>query len=305
MAITDRYPVRTDAVPDVSVFDAVIENGRRRDVVGMAAVPVVLLALNILPLPIRAAPVADPTITSAYTALVVHASVGHLLADVIAFITVVSTAYVLCLSADRRTEFLTAFVSVLLVFPVVVSGLNPIVERPPLGYGLSGVVFAFLGFLSLSLYWYACAQFDDMSTVALLPVSFFAGAGAIAALAVPAVPARVAALVVATVGGLAYAVSMVGQSYRPFGAPLGRNEAVIGPVELAAGALVVLLVLPLGTFPIAPVTGNAAATLYTHVSVYCLGFAVPASAVHLGGRVKRSVRAGWPGREDSHDGEGA
>lgn len=117
----------------------------------------------------------DPTLLGAYTANFVHFSIPHLLANLLGYLLVGVTAYGACLLARRRQSFLTAFVGFILLYPLGLSYANVVLGRSGIGYGFSGVVMSFVGFLPLALGWLIRQQYRSGAPIGLARLLFLSG----------------------------------------------------------------------------------------------------------------------------------
>ena len=192
------------------------------DLVALAAVPVVLLAVFALPEPTRrslAFAYHDPTALTALSAHYVHFDPDHLLANLAGYGLLAGVGYLLAAASRQRRFFFVAFATVCVAFPVVLSALNLAVPRRAVGFGFSGVNMAFAGLLPLLLAAFVHTRlrpvpravadgssatggssatdtslspdgptepFSESTPVRLLPATFFVLVGWMASLALPA-----------------------------------------------------------------------------------------------------------------------
>lgn len=116
--------------------------------------PMCLLWVHTLPRTPRrglALAFSDPSLSSLFTAHFVHLSTGHLLSNLTIYALVVPTAYLLARRTGDLPAFRRGFLTVVIGFPVALSGLSVALGRPALGYGFSGVNMALFGLLTLLL----------------------------------------------------------------------------------------------------------------------------------------------------------
>lgn len=246
------------------------------DLVLLGVVPVVLVLVYLLP-PVlvdgwRLA-IQDPTLAGALLSHLVHLNQEHLLANLLGYALLAPLTYVLCVAADRRTEFLVAFATIMVAFPPVLSALNLALVRPSISYGFSGIDMALLGLETLAVAWYVEARFDRPATDAYAPLGFFLVTGVIAAWAAPPSTLRLAAIGLALGAAVAYvgaAVSRADASVRFVPALLA-----VGRSELAVVGLLTALLYPLAAFPVDPAWSGTVVNLYVHVLGFCLGFVAP------------------------------
>jgi hypothetical protein len=260
---------------------AVAANGSPADALLVAAAPVALVAVFLLPEATREAFVLDyrePTAVDLYASHFVHFGRPHLAANLAAYAAAVVPAYCCCVAAGRRTDFLAAFGAVLAVFPYALSGLNAVFVRPSVGYGFSGLAMAFLGFLPVALALFARERLLPGVSLDHAPLLFFAGAGTVAVLAVPASRFALVGVVVAAVGVAAYGWSL----WRAVDAT--RLRAVpgrAGDAELAAAGVVLVLAAPFVAFPPDVAGDGYVLNVYSHLLGFCLGFIAPFTALRL------------------------
>lgn len=248
---------------------------RPADLLVLATVPALLLAVFELPASLRrtlALSYVNPTPLTAVTAHFVHLDAVHLGTNLAVYGLVATVAYFLCAFAGRRHEFFVAFAVFLLAFPVVLSALNVALARPRVGYGFSGVNTAFFGFLPIALTWYLSAGLGAPVTVRDAAMLFFASTTLVALVAVPL---SMPSAAIAVVGVLATVVYALESSHRVTTLP-SRLSAVWrtrpGWVEFAVIAAATLAVFPLAAFPPDPAGGGRVVNLYAHLLGYALGF---------------------------------
>ena len=273
------------------------------DFASLAVVPTVLGAVFLLPESIRldlALVYTEPTVLSAYTMHFVHLSAGHLATNLVTYLLVVPLTYVLSVRAGRRDVFRIAIVTFLVAFPLVLSGLNLLIDRPRIGYGFSGINMAFLGLLPLMLLSYLKRNAPATFALDHAPALFFAGVGLIAVLAVPSPRLRLGVAGFAAFGATLYLRGLT---------PIWRLRADVRSVfaqdgsEYAVVGLLVFGLLPIAAFPPDPTGSGTVLNLYTHLLGYCLGFIAPYATVTLLDRARGST-PGDPGRSAIESGQG-
>jgi len=129
------------------------------DIAAVLAVPVVLVAVQLLPDPVRGALVLNygsPGVVQAYTTHFVHADWGHLAGNVGVYLVAVALVYLLLIYADARRTFYAGFALVLLFVPFPVSALDLYLVGPEAGdastRGFSGLASAFVGFVPVAVF---------------------------------------------------------------------------------------------------------------------------------------------------------
>jgi len=280
----------SDAPPasELGFRAAVAANGRRVDAALLASVPVALVGVfALVPAAVREGFVLDyraPTAVDMYASHFVHFGRAHLAANLAAYALGALPSYWYFAAAGRRGDFLSAFGAVLAVFPYALSGLNAVFVRPSVGYGFSGLAMAFLGLLPVALAVFVRERLLPGVSLDHAPVLFFAGAGTVALLAVPASRVALLGVAVAAVGVAAYGWSL----WRAVDA--GRLRAALGragDAELAAAGVVVVLAAPFVAFPRGDAAGGGyVLNVYSHLLGFCLGFIAPYAALRLAAAVE-------------------
>lgn len=268
--------------------------GRRlpsRDLAVLLAVPVVLGAVFVLPESLRRSLVfayTDPSPVTAYVAPFVHLDTTHLLVNVLGYAVVVPTIYALATLSGTRRRFWVAFVTFVVVFPPVLSYLNLAILRPTVGYGFSGVLLAFVGYLPIALADFATENLDAGPPETVSPTVFFLGLALVAVLGVQSVVPENRTVLVGTsllvVATLLSAVAFYVSSAHSHGSPfvLGRVVGPPGYFELfvvASGLFVGMLFV---AFPAEPFTDRGVVNLYVHLLGYALGFTAPYATLQVG-----------------------
>jgi hypothetical protein len=198
-------------------------------------------------------------------------------------------------TSGHRQQFYVVFFNFVLVFPTLLSYLNLSVLRLSVGFGFSGIVMAFAGYLPVALAKYAETHFDIGPRTAIAPVLAFLSLALIAVLSVRSVIAEnttvllgVSGLVVATVlSAVLYAVS-VSERQPNLRTNLIEATAKPGYFELGVVALVLVFGLPFVAFPANPSGASTAVNLYVHLLGYTLGFLVTYIVSEYGLRVSSS-----------------
>jgi len=276
-------------------FEALFTPTTAADVLLLCVVPAVLLAVATLPLSVRQSLVfeyADPTLRTALLSSFVHVGLRHLAVNLVGYALVVPVAYLLSVANGERDRFRIAFVSLVLVCPIVLSYLNLTIIRGAGSAGFSGVLMALYGYLPLALASHAEEQFELGKRRTTGPLLFFVGLTLITLLTLGAiqtygvtVPFRgrtvaVGHVLTATLVGLLAALVLILVLYGLSAADEGAELRVAlraatkkaGHFELAVVATGLFLALPFATFPVDPVVGGRVLNLYTHLLGYALGF---------------------------------
>lgn len=265
------------------------------DVAVLAAVPLVLAGVFRLPRHVRSSFVfeyTDPSLLTAFTSAFVHFDRIHLLVNVGTYTVVVAVVFALAVTSGHRRQFYVVFANFVLVFPAVLSALNLSVVRSAVGFGFSGVVMAFAGYLPVALAEYADTHFDIGPRTAVAPVLAFLSLALIAVLSVQSVVAEnttvllgVSGLVVATLLSAVLYATSVSERHANVTATLADTADRTGYFELAVVALVLVFGLPFVAFPATPQRLNSSVNLYVHLLGYTLGFLVTYVVSEFGWRV--------------------
>ena len=248
-----------------------------RDLVALAAVPVVLAGLHFLvPQSVQnslALDHADPALHTFFTAAYFHDSVAHLEGNVVGYVLAATYTFALTLFVDRLSWFRRVFVVNLLVLPVVVnvadlftwSFLNPGVE--PVSRGFSGVAAAFVGSLLVALYVFLSERHGSDVGGAVGVSLFLVLMGLIGV--------RYGGFDPILLGLIAVGLAVSGgptiyrQSQRDieFGRDEGLSTAAVGLVGVVLAYMVLALFPPTAAL----VSGEAAVNLYAHIIGFLSG----------------------------------
>ena len=272
-----------------SFFRSLRANARAIDLAFLVSVPLVLLGVFSLPMATRESltfAYTDPTLLTAYTSAFVHLDSTHLLVNVGGYLLVASLAYLLSVLSGRRRRFLVAFAVFLAAFPIALSYLNLAVVRPSVGYGFSGVLLAFVGYLPIALADYLDAQFDIGPSRSIAPALFFVGLALSALLSVrSAVTYGLAAA--ALLSALLYALPAFERPGR-LRSNVRAAAGMAGHFELFAVGLLAFLAFVFVAFPADPTTGGSVVNLYAHLLGYALAFVATYASVEVGLRLPGS-----------------
>lgn len=278
----------TDSRNSRSFLEAIRRDVRRREVASLAVVPAVMLAVSLLPVPVKrsfAFSYVDPSPITAVTAHYVHLSQGHLLANVLGYLVLVTIGYLLAVLAGRRRMFTVSLVVYLLAFPPILSTLNLVVPREAIMYGFSGVNMAIAGLLPLLLTTYVGRRLLGPVRGRDAPALFFLVMALVAVIAIPRQPVTLLVAIGSGLAALAYAADL----YERFhDSPDGDRGASIGDgstrgwLELAVVGGIIAVGYPLIGFPSDPSGAGLVVNVYVHALGYSLAFIVPYVAFELG-----------------------
>jgi len=138
--------------PEYTPFFSRIRHESKRIDAVLTTIPLLLLAVFLLPIETRRAFVfdyQDPTVITAFSANYVHLSASHLVSNLVVCTIFLILAYFLALSNGVRDQFYMELCTVLFIFPVLLSYLNLAIPRSAVGYGFSGLNMAFLGYIAV------------------------------------------------------------------------------------------------------------------------------------------------------------
>ena len=255
---------------------------RLRDVLLLSLVPAAAVAVFFLPAPVRrslAFNYVEPTPFTAVTATYVHLTLEHLVPNLLAYVFVVGTGYVLALLAGRRRLFGTAALTYVLAVGPLLWALNLAVPRPAIGFGLSGLNMAFAGLLPILLVAFARRHLSHSIEARHAPIPFFVVLTGVALLAVPLTKVTVGIAVASGVLAVVYGVSLVTALRND---PPNAGQDTGKWLEIFVVAVVLTIGYPLLGFPAEPAVGGAVINLYVHFLGYGLAFMVPYIGVEAG-----------------------
>ncbi|MFT4881004.1 MAG: hypothetical protein ACI9CA_001804 [Natronomonas sp.] len=255
---------------------------RTVDLLVLAAVPIVLVGVFLTPTALRRRflfEYTDPALPAAFISALVHLDGTHLLVNVVTYGLVVPVVFVLELLGGNRARFYRTFLVFVTLVPLVLSYSNLAAPRPAVGYGFSGVVMAFAGYLPFALAAFAETRLEIGSKSSLAPVLFFPTLGLVCVLSLRPVILRNTTVLVGA-GGLVVvtllSTLLFAVSAYEGGAVsrhrLSRALSLGGYCDLALVGLVLVATLPFVAFPAEPGSLEGTANLYVHLFGYALGF---------------------------------
>lgn len=273
-----------------SLASVLREAVRVRDCLALAVVPLVLVAVFLLPVETRRAlafAYHDPSILHAYTAHFVHLRVEHLASNVLGYGLLAGVGYVLAVVAGNRRLFGVAAVTYVLAFPLVLSALNLAVPRRALGYGFSGVNMAFAGLLGVVVVEYVGRRVDTRVRSRHAPVVFFVALAVVSLVALPPNTVSFALAATSTLVVVVYLLYVLGIGVRtPTSSVEPTNSLASGRSErwmdLAVLGTLLFFGYPFVGFPAPNVADGMVVNLYVHLLGFSLGFIVPYVAITLG-----------------------
>lgn len=272
-----RYPSeRIERLTEEGFLEALRRRAHPLDVVGLAALPVLLVAVHELSGAAGVFRTEAPTLSSAYLTTVHHYDRAHLLGNLAGYLLVVPTAYVLSVLSDRRKHFWATAVVLVGGLPLLLAGAHILRSEPVAVVGFSGVMMGFVGYLSLILVGYVATRFSAAAHLDHAPLVFFAGMAVVAAAVLPSAPASllVAAVVAAAVAAYLYAAVRDLPSPRAVVAAFRANTGRPGYAEAALlGAVSLAGTFALGFFG-DPAADGTAVSLFSHLVGYGAGFIV-------------------------------
>lgn len=274
-----------NATTDEGIAQVLRNRVRLLDLLLLSVLPTVLVVVYTLPTATRRSLsflYTDPTPFSAYTAHFVHFTPNHLIANLLAYVILVSVCYALAVLADQRLFFGTAAVVVLFVFPPLLSFLNLAIPRYAVSFGSSALNMALLGLLPLLLVSYAHKQLSLSVPLRAAPAAFFGLLAWMVVLALPLSAVTLGLAAAAAGGALLYIHSL------PTGQMPGPREtlrqviATGGFGDLFAVGVVLAVVYPVVGFPTDPATAGRVVNMYGHLLGFSLAFIGPYALLEAG-----------------------
>lgn len=245
----------------------------------------------------------DPSLVTAALAPYVHLELSHLLVNVIGYLLVAPTAYLLSVASGHRTRFFVTFATFLAVFPPVLSYLNLAAVRSASGLGFSGIVLAFVGYLAFAIAEHLHVNLRIGPAWSTGGTLFFLGFAIAAPLSVRSVTVD-RATVALGIGGLVLATllsallfALVVAETDSLGRRLRLATANRGSFELGVVATAVFLLFQFVAFPADPTGDGSTLNLYTHLLGYALGFMVTFVTVYVLSRFDDERRRPLTNRE--------
>lgn len=267
------------------------------DIVSVFSPPIILGFVYSWPEELRASLLFDytaPTVLTAFASTFVHLDGGHLLVNIGMYLLVVPLLFALCVVNQNRRQFYVVFLTVLFAFPFVLSYLNLAIFRPSAGFGFSGVLMAFVGYLPVALAEYLDGLFDIGPANQTGPLLFLLSLGCISILSLQSVSMASPVLklgLITSVGIVMAAVLLYTlELYNQRGPSRSQLRAAFqtpGYFELALGTVVVLFAAQFVAFPPSPSSESGVLNLYVHFVGYALGFLVSFTTIEL------AERFGW------------
>ncbi|MFP4591702.1 MAG: hypothetical protein ACLFM8_09610 [Halobacteriales archaeon] len=246
------------------------------DLLLIVTVPVALLIVHLLPAGVResfAFAYADPGLETALTATYVHLDTTHLINNLVVYVVILPTAYLLEVLSDRRRRFAVIFVAFAVGLAPVISYLNLAIARPGATLGFSVLNLAFLGYLAIAVGTYVDPTDGPASERALSTVAFLFGLAWVAVLMAQTTVTYLIATV--SIGlGLSYVVARGGWTahVRP---ALSRLRTIPGTLELTMFAVAVMVAIPVFSFATVTAPEGATVNRWGHLVGFALGFLVP------------------------------
>jgi len=252
-------------------------------------VPVVLGVVFLLPIEIRrelALVYTEPSLRTMYAAHFVHFEFPHLAANLLVYLLVVPFALAVSVWSGRRRRFYLVAFTVLLAFPLVLSGLNVLFPRPRIGMGFSGLNLAFVGYLPHVLADHVEAEHPagERSRAALLALAFFVGTAIVTVRVAASLggPFRIELgwLLTAGAGSLAAVVGLA----QPVASRLW-SQGLAGvhiPPLVVLGSLLFVLLMVVGFPDVSPADGSVV-NIFLHLLGYSFGYIVPYTAFQVVG----------------------
>jgi len=259
------------------------------DVAFLVYIPAALVGVFLLPMELRrelALRYMEPSVRTMYAAHFVHFDFLHLVSNLLVYLLVVPFSLAVSVWSGRRRRFYVVAVTILLAFPLILSGLNVLFPRPRIGMGFSGLNLAFVGYLPHVL----ADRFEaehpewERSRAALLALAFFVGTGIVTVRVVASIRGAprigIGWALAAGIGSFAAAAGLT----RPVVSCL-RSQGITGgsiPPLVALGSLLFVLLMIVG-FPEASATGGSVVNVFLHLLGFSFGYIVPYTAFQVFG----------------------
>ncbi len=213
----------------------------------------------------------EPTLMTAYTSHIVHIEWTHLLGNLLSYVLLASTGWLLYRLAGYRDIWLPWMGTYLLAFPPVLAGLNLAVERNAITIGFSGLNTALLGALPVGIGLLLAR--NTVFEIQQSPVLFVPPLWVLVLSGVPHTP--LAGIGSGLVGllTLVYLSALRGQFQSIWRT---TKDLLYQPVvaEILVTGVVLLFAYPVVVFPIEPTTGNGITNYYIHLLGYTMGVIV-------------------------------
>jgi hypothetical protein len=268
------------------------------DVVLMALFPLVIAGTYALPASTREVLVfeyEDPTLETAFASAFVHLDAAHFSQNLLLYALVILSVYALCLTARNRQQFRVFVVTVLIVFPFVLSYINLGIARSSVSFGASGLVMAFAGYLPLALAAYLEGNLGIGPVRTFAPLIFIPTLGLVSVLSLQSVIRTNPTALLVVVGLVAaallatlwYAISAYERSKTTDWDVRNAAETPGGP-ELVGAASLVLLSILFVAFPADPTVEAGVVNLYEHFLGYSLGFIASFTTAEVTNRIDKA-----------------
>jgi hypothetical protein len=246
------------------------------DLVALAVVPAVLVAIFVLPSSVRERFVfesAAPTVRTAYLSHFVHRQQVHLLGNVTVYLVVAPVTYLLCVLAGRRLLFRAMFVTLLTVFPFALSVMQLLFPRQREILGFSGLNAGLFGLLCVAWIAYVSEQLLRSEPTQYAPALLFVICGVIALITLPARAWRLEIGLGSLALGVGYLLLWVRRD-RPDMAEVRDGLNRPGYAELAGAGSGLIVSYPFVGFRKIVTVGTGVIDVYIHLLGFALAFIV-------------------------------
>jgi hypothetical protein len=249
---------------------------RGLDLVALAVVPAVLVAVFTLPPSVRERFVFEstaPTVRAAYLSHFVHRQQPHLLGNVTVYLVVAPVTYLLCVLAGRRLLFRATFVTLLIVFPFALSMMQLLFPRQREILGFSGLNAGLFGLLCIAWIAYVSEQFLRSESIEYAPALLFVICGVVALITLPARAWRLEIGLGSVALGIGYLLLWI-RSNRPDPARVRDGLNRPGYAELTGAGLGLIVSYPFVGFRDIVTVGTGVIDVYIHLLGFALAFIV-------------------------------
>lgn len=271
------------------VVEEVLVHGRRRDIAGFVAVPVLLAVIFLAFGPNVPALTFDPTrptVLSAFLAHFAHASISHLMGNLAVYLVAVGVGYPLALLCGCRRLYLFLVSSILLLLPFVLSTVSLVFLPTTSVIGFSGLALGLIGTIPPVLFRFLRSRVHPAFSVGDAIGLFLVGTAAMTWQAAGSLPAG-RPLSVAIVGVGLVSLTPVGRRIgnRPNGLEVLSTDLLL----LVVTAVLLVLLAVAMTVPSGATLAATRTTMLLHLLGYSGGFGV--TMVTMGWlRIRRAPR---------------
>lgn len=213
----------------------------------------------------------DPTLATAISSHFVHMGPAHFASNLVGYVLIVATGYVLAVKSGQRLAYVVAVVTTVLFAPPLLTLLSVVLPQNAIMYGFSGVNLALLGLLPILLVEYARTMLWPTLRPSDAGALYLVACGIIATICAPPSPLTRGITVVAFLSVIGYGVRITGRglSVRQFCRTLLDTIARGDPLLVAVVVFVGYLFM---SFPSSIQHGAVIVNVYLHFVGFAVGF---------------------------------